>query len=59
MPAIALQQLYIGGARVDATGGESFETVNPATGAVLAQVQSATLMRPTRALVPKQYFVCQ
>ena len=42
MPAIALQQLFIGGARVDATSGETFTTVNPANGAVLAQVQSAS-----------------
>lgn len=42
MPAIPLQQLYIDGARVDATGAEVFDTVNPATGEVLARVQSAS-----------------
>ena len=42
MPAIPLQQLYIGGARVDATSGDTFDTINPATGAVLAAVQSAS-----------------
>jgi betaine-aldehyde dehydrogenase len=42
MPAIPLQQLYIGGARVDATGGDTFDTINPANGEVLATVQSAS-----------------
>ncbi|MCB2001349.1 MAG: aldehyde dehydrogenase family protein, partial [Rhodoferax sp.] len=42
MPAIALQQLFIGGARVDATGVDTFDTVNPANGEVLATVQSAS-----------------
>jgi betaine-aldehyde dehydrogenase len=42
MPAIPLQQLFIGGARVDATSGETFSTINPANGDVLAQVQCAS-----------------
>jgi betaine-aldehyde dehydrogenase len=42
MPAISPQQLYIGGARVDATSGETFNTTNPATGKVLAAVHSAS-----------------
>ena len=42
MPAIPLQQLYIGGARVDATSGDTFDTINPANGEVLATVQSAS-----------------
>jgi betaine-aldehyde dehydrogenase len=42
MPAITIQQLYIAGARVDATSGETFNTINPATGEVLAAVQSAS-----------------
>jgi betaine-aldehyde dehydrogenase len=42
MPAIPLQQLHIGGALTDATSGETFNTVNPATGEVLATVQSAS-----------------
>jgi betaine-aldehyde dehydrogenase len=42
MPAINTQQLYITGARVDATSGETFNTINPATGEVLATVQSAS-----------------
>ena len=42
MPAIPLQQLYINGARVDATSGKTFDTLNPATSEVLATVQSAS-----------------
>ncbi|GBD48757.1 betaine-aldehyde dehydrogenase [Methylopila sp. Yamaguchi] len=41
-PRFGLQRPHIGGAYVDAVGGESFETVNPATGEVLAQVQQAS-----------------
>lgn len=36
--AAAPQQLVIGGKRVDSSSGETFETVNPATGEVLARV---------------------
>src|SRR5262245_36318910 len=35
------QKLYIDGAYVDAVSGESFETVNPATGEVICRVQVA------------------
>jgi betaine-aldehyde dehydrogenase len=42
MPANNIQQLYIGGARVDATSGQTFNTINPANGDVLAVVQSAS-----------------
>jgi len=42
MPAIPVQKLYISGARVDATSGETFQSVNPANGDVLAEVQSAS-----------------
>ncbi len=38
---IADQQLYVGGRYLDATGGETFDTVNPATGEVLCSVQQA------------------
>ena len=38
---IADQQLYIGGKYVAATSGESFETINPATGKVLCSIQQA------------------
>ena len=42
MPVFPMQQLFIGGARVDATSGETFNSINPATGDVLATVQSAS-----------------
>jgi betaine-aldehyde dehydrogenase len=35
------QKLYIGGRYIDSSSGASFETVNPANGEVLAQVQRA------------------
>ncbi|MDH4763428.1 betaine-aldehyde dehydrogenase [Pseudomonas sp. CBMAI 2609] len=41
MARFAEQQLYIGGRYVAATGDATFETLNPATGEVLAVVQSA------------------
>ncbi|QJC56667.1 NAD/NADP-dependent betaine aldehyde dehydrogenase [Polaromonas vacuolata] len=50
MPAISIQQLYIHGARVDATSGEVFTTLNPATGEVLAQVQAASQQDVERAV---------
>ncbi|WP_406812492.1 betaine-aldehyde dehydrogenase [Histophilus somni] len=37
-----LQKLYINGGYIDATSGRTFETVNPANGEVLAQVQIAS-----------------
>ncbi len=42
MARFAEQQLYIDGRYVAATGGATFETLNPATGEVLATVQSAS-----------------
>ena len=36
------QQLYIGGRFVDASSGSSFQSINPANGEVLANVQSAS-----------------
>jgi betaine-aldehyde dehydrogenase len=42
MPLYGLQQLYIGGRRVDATSGATFQVINPANGAVLADVQRAS-----------------
>ena len=39
---LPVQQLYIGGRAVDGTSGETFPTVNPATGEVLAEVQQAS-----------------
>ncbi|WP_343559891.1 betaine-aldehyde dehydrogenase [Kiloniella sp. b19] len=42
MSKFPVQKLYIGGQYVDATSGETFETRNPATGEVLAEVQIAS-----------------
>ncbi|MBC7697163.1 MAG: betaine-aldehyde dehydrogenase [Bacteroidia bacterium] len=42
MPRFDLQQLYIGGRFVEATSGNTFQTINPANGEVLANVQSAS-----------------
>ena len=42
MPRFENQQLYIDGRYVDATSGATFETVNPATGEVLAELQRAS-----------------
>ncbi|HCC62246.1 MAG TPA: betaine-aldehyde dehydrogenase, partial [Pseudomonas sp.] len=42
MPRFEQQQLYIDGRYVDATRGATFETVNPATGEVLAELQRAS-----------------
>ena len=39
LPRFNLQQLYIGGRRVDATSGITFQTTNPANGELLAEVQ--------------------
>lgn len=42
MAKFPLQQLYIDGRLTDASGTETFETINPANGEVLAVVQRAT-----------------
>ena len=42
LPRFHLQQLYIGGRFVEAASGNTFETINPANGEVLANVQSAS-----------------
>ncbi len=42
LPRFHLQQLYIGGRFVEATSGNTFQTINPANGEVLANVQSAS-----------------
>lgn len=47
---LGLLKLHIGGAYVDAAGGETFETVNPATGEVLAEVQQASAADIDRAV---------
>lgn len=50
MPRFDEQQLYIGGRYVPASSGASFETVNPATGEVLARVQRASQADVERAV---------
>ncbi|WP_269391089.1 betaine-aldehyde dehydrogenase [Hoeflea alexandrii] len=42
MSGMAVQKLYIDGRYADATSGETFETINPATGKVICSVQSAS-----------------
>ncbi|WP_445936944.1 betaine-aldehyde dehydrogenase [Pseudomonas sp.] len=42
MPRFDEQQLYIGGRPVTASSGETFGSINPATGEVLARVQRAS-----------------
>ncbi len=42
MPRFELQQLFVGGKRVEATSGNTFQSINPANGEVLAYVQSAS-----------------
>ncbi|MES1987261.1 MAG: aldehyde dehydrogenase family protein, partial [Pseudomonadota bacterium] len=42
MPRFNLQKLYIGGRFVEATSGKTFQTINPANGEVLADVQVAS-----------------
>ena len=44
MPRFAEQQLYIGGQYVAASSGQTFDSVNPATGEVLAKVQRLSLI---------------
>ena len=50
MPAFELQRLYIGGAYVDATSGETFDTLDPATGETLAT--RAAGERPRTSIAP-------
>ncbi|CAE6720355.1 betaine-aldehyde dehydrogenase [Paraburkholderia haematera] len=50
MAVFATQRLYIGGAYVDATGGETFDTLDPATGETLATVQQASAADVDRAV---------
>jgi betaine-aldehyde dehydrogenase len=51
MARFELQKLYIDGAYSDASGDATFETINPANGEVLAQVQRATKEDVERAVV--------
>ena len=50
MAVFATQRLYIGGAYVDATSGETFDTLDPATGETLASVQQASAADVDRAV---------
>ena len=50
MPRFAEQKLYIDGRYVDASSGATFESINPATGEVLAQVQRASQADVERAV---------
>nr|WP_298111407.1 betaine-aldehyde dehydrogenase [uncultured Pseudomonas sp.] len=50
MPRFAEQQLYIDGRYVDASSGATFDSINPATGEVLAQVQRASQADVERAV---------
>ncbi|WP_144138625.1 betaine-aldehyde dehydrogenase [Paraburkholderia sp. BCC1884] len=50
MAVFATQRLYIGGGYVDATSGETFDTLDPATGETLASVQQASLADVGRAV---------
>lgn len=50
MPLYDLQRLYIGGEYVDATGGDTFDTFDPATGEKLATVQQASAADIDRAV---------
>jgi betaine-aldehyde dehydrogenase len=42
LPHFELQKLYIDGGYVDASSGKTFQTINPANGEVLAEVQAAS-----------------
>ena len=54
MPRFTVQQLYIGGRLVDATSGKTFQTINPANGEVLAEVQVASKADVDLAVVAAQ-----
>ena len=50
MARFPTQKLYIDGGYVDASGSDTFDAVNPATGEVLAQVQRATAQDVEKAV---------
>ncbi|MGJ8514507.1 betaine-aldehyde dehydrogenase [Carnimonas bestiolae] len=50
MSTLPIIQQYIDGKPVDATSGKTFDTVNPATGDVIAQVQEASSADVDRAV---------
>jgi betaine-aldehyde dehydrogenase len=49
-----LQQLYIGGRFVNASSGKTFQTINPANGEVLAEVQAANRADVDAAVISAQ-----
>jgi len=50
MPRLPQQRLYIGGHYVDATGTATFQSINPANGDVLAELQQASRADVDRAV---------
>jgi betaine-aldehyde dehydrogenase len=48
------QQLYVNGGYVDATSGETFQTINPATNRVICEVQQASQADVDAAVVAAQ-----
>jgi len=50
MAKFSVQQLYIDGRLTDASGSETFKTINPANGELLAEVQRATAEDVERAV---------
>lgn len=50
MAVFDTQQLYIDGKRVDATSGETFQSINPYNGEVLAEIQQASQNDVDRAV---------
>lgn len=54
MPKFGLQRPYIHGAYVDATSGQSFDSINPANGDVLATIQVCSLDDVNQAIESAQ-----
>lgn len=54
MPRFELQKLYINGRYVDASSGSTFQTINPANGEVLAEVQAASRADVDAAVISAQ-----
>lgn len=50
MTTLPTQKLFIDGHYVDATSGEEFESVNPATGEVICKIQAASQADVDRAI---------
>src|SRR5688500_12666702 len=53
-PELPVQRLHVGGRAVDALSGETFGTINPATGGVICQVQQAGPEDVERAVAAAQ-----